>query len=62
MFFLSMAVWLAQNMLFGFTGVYFIGQILQAYEKNYSKLRLMMYKAKAKFNNETFDILDMFVK
>jgi len=62
LFGLNMLVWIAQQLIFGFSGVYFMGQVLQAYEKNYPQLRLLMYKNKAKFNNESFDILDMFIK
>jgi hypothetical protein len=61
-FSMNTLIWIMQQLLFGFAGVYFLGQVLQAYEKNYPKLRMMMYKSKAQFNNESFDIMDMFIK
>ena len=47
-------------MLFGVAGTFFVGMVLQSYEKQYSKFPMYHYKIKARYNEENFQILDMF--
>ena len=54
--------WLAQNSFFAYFGVIFLAQIFQAYEKHYPRVEILSYRAKARFNEENFQILDLFVK
>jgi len=37
-----------------------MAQVYQAYEKYMPKMRMYGYKAKARFNEENFQILDLF--
>jgi len=39
-----------------------MAQVYQAYEKYMPNMRMYGYKAKARFNEENFQILDLFVK
>lgn len=50
-----------QEGVFIYLGVLFFSQIIQAYEKFTPVLPTYMYKTMAKFNNECYDIVDMFV-
>jgi len=52
--------WISQQMLFGVAGTFFVGMVLQSYEKQYSKFPMYHYKIKARYNEENFQILDMF--
>jgi len=54
--------WLAQNSFFAYFGVIFLAQVFQAYEKHYPRVEVLSYRAKARFNEENFQILDLFVK
>lgn len=54
--------WLAQNCFFAYFGVIFLAQIFQAYEKHYPRVEVLSYRAKARFNEENFQILDLFIK
>jgi len=58
---LNLIVSLLQEGLFIFLGAVFFSQILQFYEKYTPMLPTYMYKTMAKFNNECYDIVDMFV-
>ena len=62
MFFLSCFVWIAQQCIFVFLGSQFFSAVYQSYEKWNPKMPMYMYKTKAQFNNECYDILDMFQK
>ena len=55
-------VWLASNSFFAFFGTTFMAQVYQAYEKYMPKMRMFGYKAKARFNEENFQILNLFRK
>jgi len=55
-------VWLIQNSFFAYFGVVFISQVFQAYEKHHTRIDVLSYKAKAKFNTDNFQVLDLFVK
>lgn len=55
-------VWLGCNSFFAFFGTTFLAQVYQAYEKYMPKMNMFGYKAKARFNEENFQILDLFVK
>lgn len=55
-------VWLACNSFFAFFGTTFMAQVYQAYEKYMPKMRMYGYRAKARFNEENFQILDLFSK
>ena len=48
--------------MFAFSGVFFLGMVNSAYEKHQPSLRMRLYKTKAQFNNESYDIIDMFKK
>ena len=62
MLLLITGVWLLSNSFFTFFGTTFIAQVYQAYEKYMPKMRMYGYRAKARFNEENFQILDLFVK
>ena len=62
MFFLNILVWVAQQGIFVFLGAQFFSGVYQSYEKWYPMMPVFMTKEKAKFNNECFDILDLFHK
>lgn len=55
-------IWLACNSFFAFFGTTFMAQVYQAYEKYMPKMKMYGYKAKARFNEENFQILDLFNK
>merc|ERR1719218_197296 len=57
-----MGIWMAQQAVFGFVGMLFVGQVLQGYEQNATKMRMYLYKTKAKFNEDSYAILDKFIK
>lgn len=48
--------------MFGFTGYYFFCQVFEAFEKYYPSMIMRMYKTRAQFNRESYDIMDMFLK
>lgn len=58
---LNLAMMFIQEGVFIYLGVLFFSQVLQFYEKYTPILPTYMYKTKAKFNNECYDIVDMFV-
>jgi len=39
-----------------------MAQVYHAYEKHMPKMRMYAYQAKARFNEENFQILDLFMK
>lgn len=53
-------VWLASNSFFAFFGTTFMAQVYQGYEKYMPLMRMYGYKAKARLNEENFQILDRF--
>lgn len=55
-------IWLACNSFFAFFGTTFMAQVYQAYEKFMPKMKMYGYRAKARFNEENFQILDLFNK
>ena len=55
-------VWLASNSFFAFFGTTFMAQVYQGYEKYMPLMRMYGYRAKAKLNEENFQILDHFQK
>lgn len=58
---LNMVVVFVQEAIFIILGAVFYSQVLQKYEQYTPLLPTYMYKTMAKFNNECFDIVDMFV-
>ena len=46
--------------MFAFSFFYFIAMVTQSYEKNYPRMVTLMYKTKAQFNDECYDIMDIF--
>ena len=38
----------------------FLSQVYQAYEKHYARMRMYSYQCKAKFNQECFQIMEVF--
>lgn len=56
-----MGIWIAQQAVFGFVGMLFVGQVLQGYEQNATKMRMYLYRTKAKFNEDSYAILDKFL-
>lgn len=40
----------------------FVGQVLQGYEQNATKMRMYLYRTRAKFNEDSYAILDKFIK
>jgi hypothetical protein len=59
-FSLNIVVWTFQQLIFIFISATFGAKIIQAYEKHYSEMPMRMYKVKAQFNSESFDIINMF--
>lgn len=57
---LNLGVWVTQEGLFIFLGALFFAQVWQYAEKHFPRIETYMYKSKAKFNNECYDIVDMF--
>jgi hypothetical protein len=53
-------MWASQAMLFGVSGTFFISMVWQSYEKQYRLFPMYHYKIKARYNEENFQILDMF--
>lgn len=58
---MNLMVSLLQEATFVVLGAVFFAQIIQFYEKYTPQLPTYMYKTMAKFNNECYDIVDMFV-
>ena len=40
----------------------FVGQVLQGFEQNATKMRMYLYRTKAKFNEDSYAILDKFLQ
>lgn len=57
-----LVLWFIQQAFFGYIGIYLIANVSQVMEKYYERMPLLSYKTKAKFNLESFQIMDMFVK
>lgn len=53
-------VWLVSQGIFSFIGTMFLSQVYQAYEKHYARMRMYNYQCKAKFNQECFQIMEVF--
>ena len=47
-------MWICQQLFFGVSGTFFIAQVLQSYEKHYSKFPMYHACTKAKYNEECF--------
>ena len=62
LFGMNIVVWMMQQGVFVMLGVLFFNTVYQSYEKFYKDMPMRMYKSKAKFNNECYDIVDMFVR
>ena len=62
MYFMNLFVWVAQQGIFVMLGVLYFNTVFQSYEKYYPSMQTRMYKIKAKFNSECYDIVDMFVE
>lgn len=54
------AMFIVQQLLFGLAGTFFIALVSQSYERQLSEFPNYQYKIKARFNEENFQILDMF--
>lgn len=61
-FSMNIIVWTFQQLVFIFLGATFGAKIIQAYEKHAASMPMRLYKVKAQFNSESFDIIDMFTK
>lgn len=59
---LNISVWGVQQCMFLLLGTTFIIQVMQSYERYYVSMPMRLYKVKAQFNDETFDIIDIFFK
>lgn len=59
-FSLNISVWTFQQLIFVFFAATFGAKIIQAYEKHYKEMPKRMYKVKAQFNAESFDIINTF--
>lgn len=57
----NMVIWGFQQALFIFLAAAFVSGVLQSFEKWRPLINTYLYKAKAKFNNECYDIVDMFL-
>jgi hypothetical protein len=57
-----MGIWIVQQAAFGFIGMLFVGQVLQGFEQNATKMRMYLYRTKAKFNEDSYAILDKFLQ
>merc|ERR1711918_20063 len=55
-------VYFLQQCMFTFAFFYYICMVWQSYEKNYPRLVTLVYKQKAQFNDECYDIMDIFYK
>jgi hypothetical protein len=53
-------MWISQQMLFGVAGTFFVSMVFQSYEKQYRLFPMYHYKIKARYNEENFQIMDMF--
>lgn len=53
-------MWICQQLFFGVAGTFFIAQVIESYEKHYSKFPMYHYKTKAKYNEECFQIMNIF--
>lgn len=60
MFSFVTAMFLLQQLLYGVAGTFFIALVCQSYEKQLTEFANYQYKIKARFNEENFQILDMF--
>jgi len=59
---LNFFVWGFQQIVFLLLGTTFTVQVVQAYERYYASIPMRLYKVKATFNDETYDIIDLFKK
>ena len=55
-------MWICQQLFFGVAGTFFIAQVIESYEKHYAKFPMYHYKTKAKYNEECFQIMDLFTR
>jgi len=53
-------MWICQQLFFGVAGTYFVAQVIESYEKHISKFPMYHYKTKAKYNEECFQIMNIF--
>jgi hypothetical protein len=53
-------MWICQQLFFGVSGTFFIAMIIQSYEKHLSKFPMYHYRTKAKYNEECFQIMNIF--
>ena len=53
-------MWICQQLFFGMTGTFFVGKVLQSYEMHFSNFPMYHYKTKAKYNEECFQIMNIF--
>lgn len=58
---LNLSVWLAQELTFIFLSALFFASVQSYCEKYFPKIDTYLYKSKAQFNNECYDIVDMFL-
>jgi len=59
---LNIIIWSGQQCIFLLLGTTFTIQVVQSYEKYYASMPMRLYKIKAQFNDETYDIMDIFFK
>lgn len=57
---LNFVVWVMQEATFVFLSAFFFAQVYQYCEKYLPQIETYWYKTKAQFNNECYDIVDMF--
>lgn len=53
-------MWVCQQLFFGVAGTFFVAQVIESYEKHYMKFPMYHYKTKAKYNEECFQIMNIF--
>ena len=55
-------MWICQQLFFGVAGTFFTALVIESYEKHYRMYPMYHYAAKAKYNEECFQIMDIFMR